>query len=269
LRLAVRLNRRAAATGFRGPAWARVPPLQPEHSLKAIYQNIAVTLATAERELKQLLAAYEASLSGQHVSVEAIQLTHDLCGHLRSVLDRIARRYWEKSVRPELGEDEANKSSVYFPVADDEHSFNSILGRWRMDRTVHHAVVAFLRAQQPFTDLKNRWLYVLNDLAIQGKHIDLLPQKRVEARQVQVSSGHSSVTYGPGVTFGSGVRILGAPVDPRTQRIVPTAGLHETITIWVSFEIAGHGVNAAAFCRETVAATKRVVQEMTDLFDLS
>ena|SRR6516225_3757877 len=32
-----------------------------------------------------------------------------------------------------------------------------------------------------------RWLAILNELAVQGKHIDLVPQKRVEERRTTVT----------------------------------------------------------------------------------
>jgi hypothetical protein len=111
---------------------------------------------------------------------------------------------------------------------------------------------------------------VVDDLAVAGKHIDLVPQTKVEERRVTVSrEGGGSVSWGQGVTFGPVVRVQGAPVDPRTQRIVPTPGVTEKVESWVSFIIKDHNVNAAGLCKEACAGARRIATEMSDKFGLS
>ena len=136
-------------------------------------------------------------------------------------------------------------------------------------REQHQGVYDYLLAQQPFSAAANAWLVAVNDLAIASKHIDLVPQTRSEERRTIVSGSGGSVSWGPGVVFGAGVSILGAPVDPRTQRIVPTRGITETIEVWVSFKIRGYDGNAAGLCREACAGTRRIATEMTNSFGLS
>ena len=55
-----------------------------------IYENIAVTLDSADRNIALLLAEYEKSLTAKTVSALLIDLTHQICTQLRSVLDRLA-----------------------------------------------------------------------------------------------------------------------------------------------------------------------------------
>lgn len=238
---------------------------------KIIYENIAVSLKRADDTLADLLQEYEQSLHAQTVSVKAKQLTHEICTMLRRTLDRTARRYWGKYIAPHLTDEDKKAAKTYFPIAPDKGGLDSILGRWRWKsvRNDHNAVYEYLLAQQAFKEDKNNWLPVLRDLANQ-EHIDLVPQKRHEARQITVTgAGGGTVSWGSGVTFGSGVSVMGAPIDPRTQRIVPTPDVTEKIENWVSFIIDGHGVNAAGFCKEACEGTRRIVQEMTDNFDLS
>jgi hypothetical protein len=62
---------------------------------------------------------------------------------------------------------------------------------------------------------------------------------------------------------------MGAPVNPQTQRIVPTPGVTERVDTWVSFEIQGHGVNAAGFCNEACREVRRITNEISDKFGLA
>ena len=92
----------------------------------------------------------------------------------------------------------------------------------------------------------------------------------MEERRITVTGpSGGKVSWGPGVTFGSGVSVAGAPIDPRSQRIVPTPGVTEEIEIWVSFEIQGYGVNAAGFCTDTCRAVRRIATDMSEKFGLS
>jgi hypothetical protein len=237
-----------------------------------IYENIAVTLDSADKNLGALVAEYEKSLNAKAVSAQLTDLTHQICTQLRSALDRIAYRCWERNVAPGLNEKDRTdaKSRIYFPGAASRQSFDSTLGTWRLKQSDHPDLHAYLLAQQPFTSTKNSWLSVLFDLSVQGKHVDLVPQKKFEVRRITVSGpGGGSVSWGPGVTFGRGVSVMGAPIDPATQRIVPIPGVTERIENWVSFIIDGHNVNAAGFLKEATHETRRIVQEMTDKFSLS
>ncbi len=237
-----------------------------------MHKHITGTLDRADELYKDVMAEYDQSLHQRIVSDRAIQLTHEVCERLRSVLDRTARRYWEKHVAPSLSEEDRKAASVYFPVTSNHHGFNSVLGRWKWKtvRDQHQAVYDYLLGLQPFSSAENKWLAILNDLAVQGKHIDLVPQTRTEEQRVTVrGAGGGSVSWGPGVTFGSGVSVMGAPINPATQRIMPTPGVTEEIVTWVSFIIRKHGVNAAEFCKDACANVRKIATELSDKFDLS
>jgi hypothetical protein len=194
------------------------------------------------------------------------------------------------------------KSHYLFSNRKRQDALNSILGRWRWKtvRSDHQSVYDYLLSRQPFVSAKNKWLEIADDLAIQGKHIDLAPQKRTEERvmKVEKAGGGSmswgqgqtggflgfgpggSIEFGPGgsigfgpggVTFAGNVSTMGVPIDPKTQRVVPSSSsnITERVEVWVSFLIERHSVNAAGFCKEACAETRRIVQEMTDKFGLS
>lgn len=235
-----------------------------------MHQNLVTSLDRADELLRELVAEHNDCLSKKAVTDRATQLTHDLCEKLRSVLDRTARRYWELHVAPYISEEDRKVATVYFPIVPNQANMDSSLGRWRWRsvRQQHQPVYDYLLSQQPFTKTSNGWLTIVNDLAIAGKHIDLVPQVKHEERRITVSGPGGSVSWGPGVTFGSGVSIMGAPVDPRTQRIVPTHGLDEKIETWVSFVVTGHNVNAAGLCTAACAGTRRIASEMTSKFGL-
>lgn len=213
-------------------------------------RNLEVSLDRAEELVTELHEEYRRALGQREVSDKAVHLTHEVCMLLRSVLDRAARRYWELHVYPSLSERDRETAKVYFPVASDEHEFRSTIGRWKHEEARHQAIRDYLLNQQPFSNQANAWLAILDDLAVQGKHIDLVPQRRVEDRRTTVSRGSGSVSWNNGVRFSGNVSVMGAPIDPRTQRIAPTPGVTERVEIWVSFVIDGHNVNASSFCQQ-------------------
>ncbi len=236
-----------------------------------MHGNIKVIFDRADEILVELEQEYRAALDKREVSARTKQLCHDVLEKLRSALDRTARRYWEEHISPSLSADDRASAAVYFPIAPDEHTFSSIMGRWRWKsvKGAHSELEGYLVSIQPYASQANNWLQVLNSLVNEGKHIDLSPQTRVENRRVTVSGpGGGSVSYGPGVIFGSGVQIMGVPVDPRTQRVVPNRILQEQITIWVDFTFSKHGSSALGFCKDSVKRTKSIVETMSSKFNL-
>lgn len=237
-----------------------------------MHENIKAALDRADQILTDLEKEYAASLHSKDISAATKQLCHDLLEKLKSALDRTARRYFEKHVAPALDSKDAMAATVYFPVSEDQHSFESTMGRWRWKAVKgdHQDLQDFLLQLQPFHSTNNGWLSQLNNLVNEGKHIDLSPQSRVERRHVTVSRpGGGGVSWGPGVTFGSGVSVMGVPIDPRTQRVVPNNVVNEEITIWVDFTFTKYGNSALGFCRQALAETRRIVQLMSDKFNLS
>jgi hypothetical protein len=233
-------------------------------------QNIASSLNRADELLRELTSECDRSLAEKHVSTRAVELTHEVCEKLRGILDRVARSYWNQHVASELTADDQRVAKVYFPISPDENAFESTIGRWRWKavRSKHESVYQYLLSLQPFHNEKRKWLSVLNDLAVQGKHIDFVPQKRFENRVTTVVGPGGGAISWSGVTFTAGISIMGAPINPLTQRIVPTPGHTERIETWVSFVIDGYGVNALGFCQEACQGTRQIATDMSEMFGL-
>lgn len=239
-------------------------------------QNLASSIERADELLKELESEYNRSLKQKQVSSRAVNLTHEICEKLRGILDKLARRYWKLHISPQLTAEDQERATIYFPICLNQDCVDTTLGRWRWKsvRAQHQPVYDYLLKLQPFQCPAHKWLAVLADLAIQGKHIDLVPQKRSEEHRITVNSPGGSVSWIPeAVTFpgGAGVQvsIFGVPIDPRTQRVVPNSVVSERIEVWVSFLISGHDVNALGFCQEACRETRRIAEEMSTIFKLS
>jgi hypothetical protein len=228
--------------------------------------ELASMFERADELLEDLENEYQKCLHSQNVTERAQNLTHEVLEKLRSTLDHAMARAWIKYVAPNLSEKDKQRARVYFPITNDLDSLHSTLGRGCMsdlDKTCKN-LYDFLIEKQPFSSEKNRWLDTLTKIAGEGKHVQLTPQKRMETRHIKVSkSDGRSVSWDTSaVKFGGGVRVLGAPIDPRTQRIAPTPEVTEQLEIWISFICEGYGVNALGFCKEACQKTKALIEEM-------
>jgi len=223
-------------------------------------------LNRADELLGDLEDEYKKCLRTQNVTERAENLTHEVLEKLRHALDHTMRRAWDKYIAPNLSERDKERAIVYFPIVSDLNSFRSTLGRGRMLDLgkVHKELYDFLLKKQPFSSEENRWLKLLAEIAVEGKHVQLAPQKRTETRRIKVTRpGSGSVSWdSSSVKFGGRVTIMGAPIDPSTQRIVPTPGVTEEVEIWVSFILEGYGLNALGFCKEACQKTRVLIKEM-------
>ena len=229
-------------------------------------------LDRADELLSDLEDEFRNCLQDQNVTVRAKNLADEVLGKLRMALDHTMSRAWGKYIAPNLSEGERKRARVYFPIARDLDSFRSTLGRGCMadlDK-VEKDLYDFILSQQPFSSENNLWLDLLAAIAAEGKHVRLTPQKRTETRLMKVSRPDvGSVSWGPSsVKFGPGVSVMDAPVDPGTQRIVPTPGVTEQVEIWVSLVFDGYGVNALAFGREACQKTRALIEEMVKVIDV-
>ena len=76
---------------------------------------------------------------------------------------------------------------------------------------------------------------------------------RTESRRVDVKRpGQGSVSWGSGVRFGSGVRVMGVPIDPKTQLPVPNKEVTTTITTWVNFKFKEGGQSVLPFLEKSI-----------------
>lgn len=225
-------------------------------------------LDRADELLHELEAEYDRCLRSKKVTERAKNMSHEVIEKLRNALDQALNMFWERHVAPRLSERQIEKARVYFPIANDLQSFHSILGRGFMQDLAqeNEKLYSFLLVQQPFSSEGNEWLNLLAKIAAR-KHVRLLPQQSVETARITVSRPNGgSVSWNPNsVRFGKGVSIVGAPIDPKTQRIIPTSGVSEDVVTWVAFLFEEFGVNALAFCKQACKKTRLLIEDMTRL----
>jgi hypothetical protein len=64
------------------------------------------------------------------------------------------------------------------------------------------------------------------------------------------------------VKFGSGVSILGVPVDPRTQKPVPHPSIEVQDILWVDFRFEGIDASALQLLEQTLAGVKAIITQI-------
>jgi len=190
--------------------------------------SIEALLKRAAEDAAGLQAAYQASLHSKRISDELRVQIKTIFENLRSCLDYMAHDVFESKCP------HAEKSNrLYFPIRQSAAEFQQALAKDFPGLAASApSVAAAIEAVQPYND---PWLGNFNRLNSLNKHQNLVEQTRTEARQVTVSRGGGSVSWGPGVTFGSGVSVMGVPIDPRSQLPVPNNLVQTNLVTWVDF----------------------------------
>lgn len=193
--------------------------------------SIEALLKRAAADAGGLQAAYQDSLHSKHISDDLRVHIKTIFENLRSCLDYMAHDIFESKCPS------AKKSNrLYFPIRQSAAEFQQALAAdFPGLPGSAPSVAAAIEAVQPYND---PWLGKFNKLNNHNKHQDLVEQTRTEARQVTVSRGGGSVSWGPGVTFGSGVSVMGVPIDPRSQMPIPNNLAQTNLVIWVDFRFA-------------------------------
>lgn len=232
----------------------------------------------AEELLNDLESEYGKALKEQTVTPRAINLTHEVLSKIRSILDHVMHQYFEKKIAPNLTDDEKKKIVVYFPIVDSDQSLKSTLGRGKMadidqtDQKVYH----FLRSVQPYTNSSNKWLELLNQYAVEGKHIRLVPQKKMQQKRLTIRSEGASVSIGEGASIkigkGASIRIggkqiMGGQVLGTNSDVIygdPTLDVKKEI--WISFNFENTNINALGLCKESLQKSKDLINQFNKLF---
>jgi hypothetical protein len=190
--------------------------------------SIEALLRKANVDFVELKTAYESSLHEKHVSEDLKVSIKNIFENLRSCLDYLAQDIFETHCGTAKKPDR-----LYFPIRATSGEFIQTISKdYPNLQATATLVYDILEAAQPFND---PWLGQFNKLNNHNKHQDLVEQTRTEARHVSVSRNGGSVSWGPGVTFGSGVSVMGVPIDPRTQMPVPNTAAKTEVVTWVDF----------------------------------
>lgn len=190
--------------------------------------SIDALLKKANADFCELKAAYDTSLHQRQVREDLKVSIKNIFENLRSCLDYIAQDTFETHCATAKKPDR-----LYFPIRPTAHEFSLAVSKdYPGLQGTSKAVYDLFDSVQPYQD---PWLGQFNKLNNHNKHQDLVEQTRTEARRVTVSRGGGSVSWGPGVSFGSGVSVVGVPIDPKTQMPVPNTVAKTEVVIWVDF----------------------------------
>ncbi len=211
--------------------------------------SIKAQIKRADEILPKIEAEYNDSLHKKQISEDLKLDIQTLCGHLRSALDYLAKDIVETHC-PNV----KTNDRLYFPIAGDNASFVKLMTKSYPDLNANSSdLYNYLESIQPYSKNENKWLTQFNKVNNENKHNDLVEQTRTETKTVTVTGqGGGSVSWGPGVTFGSGVSVMGVPIDPRTQLPVPNNVVKTEVITWVDFKFKGIDVSALWLMKESL-----------------
>jgi len=225
-------------------------------------QDIESQLDRAKELLQELEIACNNDLRTKDVSGKTKNLSQEVLLKIRHLLDQSIYKFFEKYYFPNLSETDKKSAKVYFPIVSKKEDLKSVFGRAKMDdiEIKYQNFYKFIDSVQPYNH-DYLWLKHLTDFASE-KHVRLTPQTKTETKRVTVSRSGGSVSWGPGVIFGSGVSVMGVPIDPATQMPVPNNVAETNVENWVSFLFEGSAVNVLGLCKKSVEDGESIITEI-------
>jgi hypothetical protein len=221
--------------------------------------DIETLLAKARSQIEQIRREYEKSLHAKSIDPALRVDIKNACENLRSALDYLATDIREAYCAG------APRRSFYFPILPDRETFDARLEQWFPGlKAAAPSLVNELEALQPYHP-NQAWLGQFNRLNRENKHGDLVEQTRVEIKETTVARDGSALTWKSNVTFGPGVSILGAPIDPKTQLPVAGSPVKVKQVIWVDFQFAGIGMSARTLLVQSMAGISDMVTRIQRL----
>lgn len=217
--------------------------------------SIEALLRKSQAVFADLKRAYDASLHDKQVREDLKVDIKNIFENLRSCLDYLAHDIFETHCPSAKSPDR-----LYFPIRATATEFNQAVSRdYPGLQTASAVVCVILESVQPYRD---PWLGQFNRLNNGNKHQDLVEQTRTESRQVTVSRGGRSVSWGPGVTFGGGVSVMGIPIDPRTQMPVPNNVAQTQVITWVDFRFKENGMSVLPFIETSLKNVEKIYRDL-------
>ena len=192
---------------------------------------------------------YGASLRAREPSEELQTTITEVVEHQRAALDYVATAIYEKFGK--------KGTKVYFPYAQNPAKFPDYFEK-NLPKlaATQPGIFTAIERHQPYQP-GHEWLGHLVTLTNESKHRDLTPQTKTENVRRSVTKGDASISWGPGVTFGSGISIMGEPVDPTTQRTASTVE-----TIYVDWLFADPPVPAFQMLETIQAGIRPMLEEI-------
>ena len=218
--------------------------------------SIEALIRKSRESFVGLKGQYEASLNEKVVREDLKVDIKNIFENLRSCLDYIAQELFDAFCAGAKKPDR-----LYFPIRPSASEFAQVMSRdYPSLEAKCKSAFDVVEAIQPYRDL---WLGEFNRLNNENKHQDLVEQTRAESRTVDVKRpGQGGVSWGSGVKFGSGVRVMGVPIDPKTQLPVPNKEVTTTITTWVDFKFKEGGQSVLPFLEKSIARVEELYRAL-------
>ena len=218
--------------------------------------SIEALIKKSRESFIDLREAYEKSLHEKTIREDLRVDIKNIFENLRSCLDYLAQELFETHC---AGHHKPDR--LYFPIRSSSADFSQVVGRdFPGLMAVCRPAYDYLESIQPY---HAPWLGQFNRLNNENKHQNLSEQTRTESRTVSVTHpGGGGVSWGPGVTFGGGVSVMGVPIDPRTQLPVPNNLVQTTITTWVDFRFAEIDQSALHFVELSINNVEAAFKEL-------
>lgn len=218
--------------------------------------SIEALIRKSRDAFADLKRAYEASLHEKVVREDFKVDIKNIFENLRSCLDYLAHELFETFCKGAKKPDR-----LYFPIRQTTAEFSQVMSRdYPGLESSRKPVFDLLESMQPYRD---PWLGQFNRLNNENKHQDLVEQTRTETRRVSVTGpGGGGVSWGPGVRFGSGVRVMGVPINPQTQLPVPNNQVTTNITNWVDFRFKEGGQSVLPFVETSIMRAEQAYREI-------
>lgn len=218
--------------------------------------SIEALIRKSQNAFQDLKRDYAASLHDKAIRNDMKVDIKNIFENLRSCLDYLAHELFEGLCNAAKQPDK-----LYFPIRKSQTDFAKVMSQsYSGLEQANKSVFDFLESIQPYN---KAWLGQFNQLNNENKHQDLVEQTRTEARHVAVSSpSGGSVSWGPGVTFGGNVKVMGVAIDPRTQLPVPNNQVSTQITIWVDFKFKDNGLSVMPFVEDSIKQVEGIFREL-------
>lgn len=218
-------------------------------SIEALLRKSRITFVDLKRD-------YDTSLHEKTIRDDLKVDIKNIFENLRSCLDYLAHDLFEG-----LCGTEKQPKRLYFSIRSSRTEFDKVMKQdYSGLEQTNKAVFDFLESIQPYN---SAWLGQFNQLNNENKHLDLVEQTKTEARRVSVSAPNGgSVSWGQGVSFGSGVSVMGVLIDPRTQLPIPNNQVTTQISIWVDFKFKDNQLSVLPFVEDSINKVESVFREL-------
>ena len=232
-------------------------------------------LQHAEKQLPQIKAEYESSLSKKEIDTSLLIDIKNFMENLRSALDFSAHGLFDA-----YGSSSKAKPNIYFPYAALAQDITKFRQNKRIERCIpgisasRPDIASKLETFQHFSSPDNKWLPIFMDLNNENKHQQLTPQERKETKQLNISSGGAGISLGEGASIqlgaGSSIQIGGMTIPGgqtiSTKSPASTIGPgQQTLTRWVSFNFTSNNEPVLPLLQKSLTGIKSIVNELSKI----